>query len=56
MASVADQTNLGDFPKVIRIGEAQLCGHVKELLRESAEETLNALLDAEADAQCKAQR
>ena len=34
---------------VIKIDEAQLKGHVDEVVRSSVEETLNAMLDAEAD-------
>ena len=33
----------------IKIDETQLRGHVDEVLRSSVEETLNAMLDAEAD-------
>jgi len=42
--------------KVIQIDEAQLRGQLGELVRESVEETLNAMLDAEADQLCKAKR
>ena len=56
MTSVADETKVGDFQKVIRIDEGQLRGHLRELVRESVEQTLNAMLDAEADAQCGAKR
>ena len=34
---------------VVKIDEAQLRGHVDEVVRSSVEETLNAMLDAEAD-------
>jgi hypothetical protein len=34
---------------VIQIDEAQVRGHLTELVRGSVEETLNGLLDAEAD-------
>ena len=56
MRSVADESKLGDFQEVIRVDEDQLRGHVQELVRASVEETLNAMLDAEADAQCGAKR
>ena len=56
MRSVADETKVGDCPKVIRVDEEQLCGHVKELVRESVEETPNVMLEAEADSQCRAKR
>jgi len=40
----------------LRIDEGKLKGHVDEVVRSSVEETLNALLDAEADEICRAQR
>ena len=42
--------------KVIRIDESEIRGHLDKLVRNSVEETLNALLDAEADEMCRAQR
>ena len=56
MTSVADETKVGNFPGVIRIDEGQLQGHLQELVRESVEQTLNTMLDAEADTQCGANR
>jgi putative transposase len=56
MRSVADESKVGDFREVIRVDESELRGHVQELVRASVEETLNAMLDAEADAQCGAKR
>ncbi len=41
---------------VIRIDEAQVQDHLGELVRQSVEETLNGLLDAEADQLCNARR
>jgi len=40
----------------LRVDEGKLRGHVDEVVRLSVEETLNALLDAEADQICRAQR
>jgi putative transposase len=40
----------------LRVDEQKLRGHVDEVVRSSVEETLNALLDAEADTICRAQR
>src|SRR5882724_9780110 len=40
----------------LHVDEAKLKGHVDEVVRSSVEETLNALLDAEADQICRAQR
>jgi putative transposase len=42
--------------EVIRIDEGQIRSHLDQVVRESVEQTLNALLDAEADALCHAQR
>ena len=42
--------------KVIRIDESEIRGHLDELVRGTVEETLNGLLDAEADEMCRAQR
>jgi transposase-like protein len=48
-----DSKKLG---KVVSIDEAQIRDHLGELTRGAVEETLNAMLDAEADALCGAQR
>jgi len=56
MTNVADETKVGDFREVIRIDEDQLKGHVAEVVRQSVEETLNGLLEGEADAICGAER
>jgi len=42
--------------KIIEIDDTQVRGHLRELVRGSVEETLNGLLDAEADALCGAGR
>ncbi len=41
--------------KVIRIDESEIRGHLDEMVRGTVEETLNSMLDAEADEMCKAQ-
>lgn len=41
---------------VIRIEEENIRSHVDEVVRETVEQTLNGLLDAEADALCGARR
>jgi transposase-like protein len=41
---------------VIRVDEQELRGHVDEVVRTSVEETLNGMLDAEADRLCQAKR
>jgi putative transposase len=40
----------------IRVDAGQLRGHIDEAVRSSVEETLNGLLDAEADQICGAER
>ena len=42
--------------KVTRIDESEIRGHLDEMVRGTVEETLNAMLDAEADEMCNAQR
>jgi putative transposase len=42
--------------KVVQIDERRISDHLGELVRGTGEETLNSLLDAEADALCGAQR
>jgi transposase-like protein len=44
------------FAGVVRLDEGQLRSHVDGVVRDTVEQTLNALLDAEADALCRAQR
>ncbi len=45
-----------NLSKVIQIDEKQIQEHLGELVRGSVEETLNQLLDAEADRFCNASR
>ncbi len=40
--------------KVVQIDEARIPDHLGELVRSTVEETLNNILDAEADALCGA--
>ncbi len=55
-------TSLGQEPKeasilnVIRVDEEQVRGHVDEVVRSTVEQTLNSLLEAEADELCGAKR
>ena len=53
MSNVAGSTPSGSL---LQIDEAQVRGHVDEVVRRSVEETLNGLLEAEADQLCGAQR
>ena len=54
MSSVADERR--DGVKLIEIDQAQLRRHVDGVVRGAVEETLNALLDAEADELCGARK
>ena len=50
---MSDKTPMG---QVIQIDEARIRDHLGEMVRGTVEETLNALLDAEADRLCSAGR
>ena len=52
-ASAQSDKNLSN---VIKINEAQIQDHLGEMVRSTVEETLNAMLDAEADQLCNAKR
>jgi len=54
MNSVADESR--DGAKLIEIDQGQLRRHVDGVVRDAVEDTLNALLDAEADELCGAKR
>lgn len=45
-----------DLSQIIRVDEAKVSGHLNELVRKTVQETLNEMLDAEAQALCNAQR
>src|SRR5271168_4967957 len=54
-----EPTNQGEVPKlsqVIQIDEGKIQEHLGEVVRSTVEETLNAMLDAEADRLCRAER
>jgi len=53
---MSDNSETKTLGKVIHIDEAQIQDHLGELVRGTVEETLNAMLDAETDAMCGAQR
>ena len=46
----------GQLNNVIKIDDERIKGHLDRVVRGTVEETLNALLDAEADRMCNAQR
>src|SRR3954452_15476437 len=62
METVANPTSAANvaqpeaFRDVIRIDEVQIKTHLGQVVRDTVEQTLNALLDAEADALCGARR
>src|SRR5581483_10896773 len=56
MTSVSDATEQGNLQGVIRIEEGKIQEHLDGVVRASVEETLNRLLDAEADELCRARR
>ena len=45
-----------NLSNVIKINEAQIQDHLGEMVRSTVEETLNAMLDAEADQLCGAKK
>jgi len=45
-----------DLKRVIQVDELAIQSHLSEVVRETVEETLNTLLDAEADRLCQARR
>ena len=53
MARVSGSVESG---RLVHVDESQIRGHVDEVVRASVEETLNGLLDAEADQLCGANR
>ena len=50
------QEDIKELGKVVQIDEGRIKDHLGELVRGTVEETLNAMLDAEADTLCGAQR
>jgi putative transposase len=42
--------------RVIKIDEAQIHSHLDEMVRDTVKETINKMLDAEADRLCNARR
>ena len=53
---MSDEKPMGPMGQVIQIDEARIRDHLGELVRGTVEETLNAMLDAEADQLCGAGR
>jgi len=55
-ATTMAEDNIVALKGAIQVNEQELRGHIDEPVRSSVEETLNALLDAEAESQCGAKR
>ncbi len=53
---MGSDTSTRALGKVIQVDEAEIKSQLGELVRESVEETLNGMLEVEADQLCKAQR
>jgi len=53
---MADEDKTIPLSNVITIDDERIRGHLDRVVRGTVEETLNALLDAEADRLCNAQR
>ena len=56
MQNSTSATTEKNLSNVIKIDQAQVEAHLGEMVRSTVEETLNAMLDAEADQLCNAQR
>ena len=56
MESVTQSGSGENFEGVIRIEEGKIRSHVDQVVRETVEQTLNGLLQAEADDLCGAKR
>ena len=56
MTSVGQESVEASFRDVIRVDEELVRGHVDQVVRATVEETLNSLLEAEADELCGARR
>ena len=53
---MSEEDGLKAMGEAIQIDEARILDHLGEMVRGTVEETLNALLDAEADRLCGASR
>ena len=56
VSETSDGVKCVAFTEVIKIDEGKVRQHVDEVVRQSVEETLNGLLEAEADELCGAKR
>jgi len=57
MSTVEESVQRGkNLNRVIKIDEARIHSHLDEMVRDTVQETLNKMLDAEADRLCNAKR
>ena len=49
-----EKDTLKELGRIVHIDEGKICGHLDEMVRGTVEQTLNDLLDAEADRLCNA--
>ena len=56
MSSLSDSQTLPSSDPFLRVDETQVRGHLNEMVRSTVEETLNKMLDAEAESLCSAKR
>jgi transposase-like protein len=57
MSTVKESVQTGkNLNRIIKIDEARIHSHLDEVVRDTVEDTINKLLDAEADRLCNAQR
>jgi putative transposase len=56
VSETSDGVKCVEFTEVIKVDEGKVRQHVEEVVRQSVEETLNGLLEAEADELCGARR
>jgi len=54
--AVPENGTKGNLGPVVQIDEGRIQAHLDEVVRSTVEETLNALLDAEADHLCDARK
>jgi transposase-like protein len=54
--NIAPEANVKSLSEVIQVDEAKIQSHLGEMVRDSVEQTLNTLLETEADQLCQARR
>ncbi len=56
MSGVAESNGIEKVVGLLKVNEEEVCNHLSEMVRSTVEETLNKLLDAEAEELCGAKR